>query len=164
MSDAPVLHMLCGKIAAGKSTLAAELARGESTVVIAEDTWLKVLFGDQMETPRDFMRCSGRLHEVLGPHVEGLLRAGLSVVLDFQANTVEARGWMKGIADAAGVAHRLHLLDVPDEVCLERLRTRNADGTHAFAATEAQFHQISKYFVTPVEDEGLVIERHGSAA
>lgn len=37
---APTLHMLCGKIAAGKSTLAAELGDANGTVIIAEDEWL----------------------------------------------------------------------------------------------------------------------------
>ncbi|WP_422063906.1 AAA family ATPase [Shimia sp.] len=33
----PTLYMLCGKIAAGKSTLAAKLATAENAVLIAED-------------------------------------------------------------------------------------------------------------------------------
>ena len=31
------LHMLCGKIAAGKSTLSAKLGQAEKTLVISED-------------------------------------------------------------------------------------------------------------------------------
>jgi cytidylate kinase len=38
MSQAsPVLHMLCGKVASGKSTVCAELARELSTIVVARD-------------------------------------------------------------------------------------------------------------------------------
>ncbi|WP_424928620.1 AAA family ATPase [Amaricoccus tamworthensis] len=154
------LHMLCGKIAAGKSTLAARLLEEPGTVLIAEDEWLHALYGDEMATPRDFVRCSGRLRQVMGPHVAGLLRAGMSVVLDFQANTVDARRWMHGVAEAAGVDHRLHYLDVPDEVCLARLKARNAQGDHPFAATEEQFVQITKYFVPPSPEEGLTLVVH----
>jgi hypothetical protein len=32
--------------------------------------------------------------------------------------------------------HRLYFLDVPDEVCMARLRQRNAGGTHDFAAND----------------------------
>ena len=39
----PTLHMLCGKIASGKSTLAAELGRVEGTVILVEDAWLHAL-------------------------------------------------------------------------------------------------------------------------
>lgn len=36
-STAPTLHLVCGKAAAGKSTLAGELGQGAGVVVIAED-------------------------------------------------------------------------------------------------------------------------------
>ena len=156
----PTLHMLCGKIAAGKSTLAAELACGAGTVLIAEDDWLHALFGAEMRTPRDFMRCSGKLRAIMGPHVVALLENRVSVVLDFQANTVESRAWMRGLIETSGAAHRLHLLDVPDRVCLDRLAERNARGDHAFQVTEEQFRQVTGYFVPPGPDEGFDIVVH----
>jgi predicted kinase len=48
MTPAPTLHMICGKIAAGKSTLAARLGRAQGTVLVAEDDWLSALFPDQL--------------------------------------------------------------------------------------------------------------------
>lgn len=157
----PTLHLVCGKIAAGKSTLTARLGEAAGTVVIAEDDWLAALYADRMSTIADYLRCAAKLRAVMTPHVAALLNAGLSVVLDFPANTVETRRWMRGILDATGAAHQLHLLDVPDMVCLARLRARNAGGDHPFAATEAQFHQITRYFVPPAPDEGFTIVRHG---
>lgn len=161
--DAPVLHLLCGKIASGKSTLAIRLARDPRAVLVSEDEWLDALYGPDMADLADYVRCSARLRAAMGPHVGALLRAGLSVVLDFPANTVEARGWMRGIVDRTGAAHRLHLLDVDDATCLARLRDRNAQGDHPFAATEAQFHRVSARFVPPGPDEGFDVVRHGDA-
>lgn len=156
-----VLHMLCGKIASGKSTLAAELARAPGTVLIAEDEWLGALYGGEMADIADFVRRSAMLRAAMGPHVAHLLNAGVSVVLDFQANTVESRSWMRTILDETGAAHRLHVLSASDETCLARLRERNAAGTHAFAATEAQFHRISAHHVEPTPDEGFEVVVHG---
>ncbi|QDC10777.1 ATP-binding protein [Oceanicola sp. D3] len=156
----PTLHIICGRIAAGKSTLAATLGRQSGTVVIREDEWLSGLYGEQMSSIQDYVRCSALLRSVLGPHVAALLDAGLSVVLDFQANTVEARSWMRGILDKTNAAHVLHLLDVPEEVCLARLRARNTAGEHPFVATEAQFHQISRHFVLPRPEEGFEVQVH----
>lgn len=156
----PTLHLLCGKIAAGKSTLAARLAEDEATVLIAEDAWLHALYGEQMARPTDFVRCSAKLRAAMAPHIASLLRQGLSVVLDFQANTVESRAWMRGIVEATGAAHTLHLLDPPDAVCLNRLRARNASGTHPFTVTEAQYHRFAKHFVPPGPEEGFTIHRH----
>lgn len=109
----PTLHMLCGKIASGKSTLAARLARAEGSVLVSEDDWLSALYADEMTSLKDYARCSRRLRRVMGPHVAALLNAGLSVVLDFAANTAETRGWMRGILDATGARHELHVIDVP---------------------------------------------------
>ncbi|MDU8945159.1 AAA family ATPase [Ovoidimarina sediminis] len=157
----PTLHMLCGKIASGKSTLAAKLARREGTVLISEDAWLSTLFTDQMSTGADYVRCSAKLRQIMGPHVAALLNAGVSVVLDFPANTPETRKWMRKILDLTGAAHELHLFDLPDDLCLARLRKRNAEGTHAFAVTEDLFHRFSRNFVPPSPDEGFTIVVHG---
>jgi predicted kinase len=99
------------------------------------------------------------------PHVIGLLGNGLSVVLDFPANTVAVRSWMHTLVSRAGCAHRLHYLDVPDDICRSRLRARNAAGNHPFSATEEQFDRITQHFVEPSADEGfdIVLYRHDEA-
>lgn len=159
--SAPTLHMLCGKIGSGKSTLAARLGRVEGTVLIAEDDWLSALFSEEMSSPKDYMRCAAKLRAIMGPHVVSLLKAGVSVVLDFPANTTENRTWMRGILAASNASHQLHVMATPDEICLERLHARNAKGDHPFAATEAQFQLFSKYFAEPTADEGFNIVLHG---
>ena len=149
--------MLCGKIAAGKSTLAAELAKRHGALLISEDFWTSRLFGPEMKEVADYVRFSRRLREAMGPHLTELLRAGPSIVLDFPANTRANRAWMKGNYEAAGADHVLHFLDLPDEICRTRLRERNAAGEHEFAATDAQFDVITSYFEAPAEDEGFSI-------
>lgn len=57
----PTLHILCGKIAAGKSTLAAHLGQLPGTVLVAEDVWLDALFSDQLNSLSDYGRCSSKL-------------------------------------------------------------------------------------------------------
>lgn len=154
------LHLLCGKIASGKSTLAAALAAEPATVHFSEDTWLAALFGEEMKTGKDFVRFSARLRAAVGPHVVALLKAETSVVLDFQANTVESRRWMRELVDQSGANHQMHVLVADDALCLSRLKERNAGGAHAFAATEAQFHHFTKFFSPPSADEGFNIVEH----
>lgn len=157
----PTLHMLCGTIASGKSTLATQLAAAPGTVRISEDDWLAALYGEEMSTVADFVRCSAKLRAAMGAHVAALLDAGLSVVLDFQANTVESRAWMRRILDRTEAGHRLHVMEADDATCLARLRARNAAGDHVFAATEAQFLQMARSYAPPTPDEGFEIVRHG---
>jgi predicted kinase len=151
--------MLCGKIASGKSTLAHSLSAAPRTIRLSEDDWLAALFGDQMTSVKDYVACAAKLRGVMAPHVVSLLRAGLSVVLDFPANTVAQRAWMRDVARESAAAHVLHFLDVPDAVCLARLKARNAGGEHAFAATEEQFRLITAHFVPPSEAEGFNLRR-----
>ena len=158
--QSPVLHMLCGKIAAGKSTLAADLSRSPQTILIAEDDWLNLLFADELVSLPDYVRCSSKLAKIMAPHVAALLNAGVSVVLDFPANTVEQRAWSRGILEKTTAAHQLHFLDVSDEACLARLRERNCQGDHPFAVTEAQFRQFSSHFQAPLLGEGFNVVRH----
>lgn len=156
---AGTLHLVCGKIAAGKSTFCARLAAAPGTILLEQDRWLKRLFGEELREVADYLRVAPRLNSAIGPLVTDLLAAGLDVVLDFPANTVRTRAWWKRSADAAGAAHRLHWIDVPDPVCRERLRRRNAEGGHDFAASDEQFDQITAYFEPPDPGEGLDLVR-----
>lgn len=160
-SPAAVLHLLCGKIGAGKSTLAVRLASLPRTVLISEDAWLAALYPGEIREVADYARCAGRLRQAMGGHVAALVRAGLSVVLDFPANTRASRAWLRQVIDAAGCRHQLHFLDLPDAVCKARLRARNQSGTHPFTTSEAQYDAITAYFVAPQDDEGFEIVRHG---
>ncbi|WP_020481085.1 AAA family ATPase [Pseudomonas asplenii] len=155
-----ILHLMCGKIASGKSTLSKRLADEHDAVLLSEDPWLAALYPDEIKSVADYVRSARRIRGVLGPLVVGLLSKGLSVVLDFPANTVADRQWLSSLADQAGVGHCLHFIDLDDTTCKARLHARNARGEHDFAATDAEFELITSYFNTPVEAEGLTIIRY----
>ncbi len=156
----PMLHFLCGKIGAGKSTLAAKLASQPQTLLLSEDRWLAALYPGEIVDVADYGRCASRLRNAMGDHVAALVGAGLSVVLDFPANTRRSREWLRAVADEAGCPHTLHYLDVPDAVCKARLRVRNASGAHPFTTSDDEYDAITAYFVEPDAGEGLVIARH----
>jgi len=156
----PTLYLICGKIGAGKSTLARQLAARPATLLISEDHWTSTLFAGDLKTIEDYSRLSARLRAAMTPHIVDILRQGLSLVLDFPANTVKNRCWMRALIGQASVAHELHLLDIPDEICKQRLRKRNAAGEHPFQVTDAEYDQFTRYFVAPGADEGFNIIVH----
>jgi hypothetical protein len=67
------LHLMCGKICAGKSTLAMRLATTPNTIIVSEDHWLSRLYPDEIVALPDYIRCASRLRAAMGPHVESLL-------------------------------------------------------------------------------------------
>jgi predicted kinase len=156
-SNEPTLHLVCGKIAAGKSTLVNELGRLPGTVVVREDHWLARLYPGEQNSLADYARNSARLRSAIAPHLVDLLRSGLSIVLDFPANTVSSRAWMRTLFEGAGCAHRLHYLDVADEVCKARLRRRNRSGEHEFTVSDEEFDLFTAHFVPPTAEEAFEV-------
>lgn len=154
------LYLLCGKIASGKTTLARQLAARPATLLITMDDWMSILFPTENRTIEDFGRLSARLRDAMGPHIVEILRCELSVVLDFPANTLKWRAWMRSLVDDAKVAHELHVLDVPDAVCKERLRRRNESGEHPYNVSEENYDLFTGYFVFPTEEEGFNMVVH----
>lgn len=156
----PALHLMCGKIASGKSTLAKSLATRQPSILLSEDHWLSRLYPDQIKSVTDYVRLARQIREVVGPLVIDALNAGVGVVMDFPANTSADRQWLKGLADAAGVSHCVHYLEIDDQTCRARLHVRNGCAEHEFAATDAEFDLITSYFRAPDEGEGLTVEVH----
>jgi predicted kinase len=155
-----MLHAFCGKIASGKSSLAASLANAPQTVLIGEDELLSRLYPGEIATIDDYARAATRLRQAIGPLLERLLRTGLNIVLDFQANTPAARAWIKTVVDRADADHLLHYLDVSDEVCKSRLVERNATGSHEYQVSEADFELFNSYVVPPASAEGFNVVVH----
>jgi predicted kinase len=159
----PVLHMVCGKIASGKSTLAKALASESNTIILSEDVWMTHLYPNEISSLADYIRCSGRVKHALSGHVQTLLAMGISVVLDFPFNTIKNREWGRTLFSSVNAKHQLHYLDVGDDVCKARLRARNASGEHPFHTTESQFEEMTRFFVPPTQSEGFNVVVHGSA-
>ena len=148
-ADGATLHLLCGKIGAGKSTLSRQLVARPHHVLISEDAWLAALHPGEIHSIADYLQRAAALRSVLTDHLRALLQAGVSVALDFPFNTPATRAWAREVFSPVGAAHQLHFLDVADEVCKARLRARNARGEHPFQASDEEFEQITRHFVAP---------------
>jgi predicted kinase len=159
----PTLYLICGKIGAGKSTLAKQLAARPATLLISEDHWTSTLFADDLKTIEDYGKYSARLRAAMTPHIVAILGKGLSVVLDFPANTLRQRAWMKELIGLAKIEHELHVLDTPDEVCKQRLRQRNRSGEHPFQVSDAEYEQFTRYYAPPARDEGFNVIVHNAS-
>lgn len=155
------LHFICGKMAAGKTTLSMELEKEHNAILICEDKWLQKLYPREITNFEDYLKYARRLREIIIPHVKSILSKGISVVLDFPANVPVQREWMKQIYIETDADHVLHYLDVSNEKCIEQLKKRNIEKPEgSMEMSIEQFEQITALFVEPREEEGFNIKIH----
>ncbi len=155
MNSKGTLHFFCGKMASGKSTKAAEIADEYNAILLSEDEWLKSLYADEIKVFDDYLHYSARLKPLLVELVTDMLNRGVSVVMDFPANTINQRNGFKALFSANNFPHQLHYLEVDDELCIQQLKIRLAGLAEGAAfTTEAEFHLVNSYFQPPSEDEG----------
>jgi len=155
---------LCGKMAAGKSTLARDLAAREQAVLLVQDEFLDRLYPGEIIDIPDFVKYSARLRSALEPHVCALLAKGVSVVLDFPGNTKAQRAWFRAIFEHANARHELHFIDASDALCKRQLKERSQHLPRGAPwTTEAEFDAVTAYFQAPTEDEGFNVVHHERA-
>jgi predicted kinase len=161
MNQQGKLFLFCGKMAAGKSTLAKEITQREGAILIVQDALLSQLFPDEVVDVPSFVKYSGRLKDALSAHISALLSSGIVVVLDFPGNTRNQRAWFRGLFENANVEHELHYVDVADELCKRQLRIRSQDLPEGSAFTsDAEFDAITQYFQPPTADEHFNVIHH----
>ena len=155
------LFLFCGKMAAGKSTLAKQLAERENAVLLIQDELLDTLFPGLVINVASYLEYAGRVNTMIAPQVVAILSKGVNVVLDFPANTRNQRAWFRSIIEQSSADHELHFIDTPDAICKAQLRARSAHlppGTKW--TTDEDFELIASHFTPPAADEGFTVIRH----
>jgi predicted kinase len=161
MKDPGTLYFMCGKMASGKSTLAKRLASEHNAVLLIEDDLLARLFPNEITDLNSYVKYSTRLKDTLAEHIGEMLKQGLSVVLDFPANTQRQRTWFRQLIEMSEAPHQLHFVDVADEICKKQLKERNAkDNAHNVMQNEETFDLLSIHFVAPEPEEDFFVVHH----
>jgi len=156
-----MLHLLCGKMASGKTTLSKKLRDEHNAILISEDIWLAKLYGEEISSFEDYIKYTKRLRETLFEYVIELLGKDVDVVLDFSANTIRQRAWFRKIFEMAGVKHTLHYIVASDALCKKQLQQRSKGLPKGSKfTTEEEFDLITKYFEEPLSEEGFNIKRY----
>jgi len=82
MSSSAKLIFFCGKMAAGKSTLARDLADRENAVLFVQDDLLEALFPGEITDIKAFVQCYSRMKNALTPHICALDRRTVESTTD----------------------------------------------------------------------------------
>jgi thymidylate kinase len=118
-------------------------------------SWLKPISG--------YITYSNLIKPFIKQHVVSLLQSGVTVVMDFPANTVKQRSWFLRVCAEAECPHEMHYLDISDAQCLAQIgQRRKQQPERAQFDTEAMFRLVSGYFEAPALDEELNIVISGN--
>lgn len=154
-----MLIFFSGKMGSGKSTSSKRFADTLSGVLISEDDWLARLYPGEISNFEDFLKYSARLKPLILTHVRSLLQLGVTVILDFPANTINQRKWFKQIIEGNVYPHRLIYLKVSDELCLKRIQQRRLkQPDRKDFDNEEVFRYVTQFFEEPIASEGFNIE------
>ncbi|SFK78273.1 AAA family ATPase [Methylophaga sulfidovorans] len=152
------LTFFCGKMGAGKSTKARQIAQEGNAVLLSEDEWLAALYPNKISSLSDYIECSNLLKPQIKKLVQSMLSTGTNVVMDFPANTFSQRGWFRNIFSEIDAPHSLVYIDLPNEVCLKQIEKRRKEQPErATTDTADMFEQVTKYFMAPTPEEGFNI-------
>jgi predicted kinase len=148
------LVLICGLPAAGKSSLARQLAHKIPAIRLDKDEWTTQLGADLWD--EEFR---GWLEHRLWVLSQELLAHGQSVILEWGHWARAERDEKRLGARALGVGVELHYLAAPLEELIERAERRNASGEWtASPMTRAHFEEWAAIFQPPDEQELLLFD------
>ena len=158
--DKGLLTFFCGKMGAGKSTKSSEIAIERNAVLLSEDEWLESIYPNTISSLEDYVQYSNRLKPHIKKLVQSILLTGTDVVMDFPANTVTQRNWLRSIFSEIEAPHNLVYINLSNEDCLSQIEKRRFEKPErAKTDTIEIFEQVTKYFVEPQSHEGFNITK-----
>jgi predicted kinase len=158
MMQMPVVHLIEGPVASGKSTFARSLASAERGVHIALDQWFSTLFSPDRPTQNFvpwYLDRKDRLLHLIWDHCRRLLDAGANVILELGLIQEGPRIEFCRRVQEDGYDLIVHVLDAPIDVRRERVQRRNREhgATFSMIVPDHIFEMASHLWQSPGEIE-----------
>jgi len=156
----PIAHLMCGLVAAGKTTLARQLAEELPALRFSRDEWMIRLYGLPYANPQ-YVEHLDPCTELIWDVAVEALRLGVNVILDLNRWSRRRRADALDRARTAGFDAVVHFLDVPIDTAIRRARHRLSTApADAHRIDEAAVRHFATIFEQPTDDECLKIIRH----
>lgn len=153
--------ILCGKVAAGKTTYAKQLARSLPSVILSIDD-LVVSLRDHCEGPRQLWELEGKIRAYDGSLAKQLVPQGITCIIDHGHWTRDSRQQIIDACRADGLPYRLVWLTCPRGIRLQRLKQRNeqvrSSGEKGYVIDAEQLERFDSWFEELSEEERMHAE------
>ena len=149
------VNLICGVICSGKSTLARELAAREHAVILSNDELTKAL-GDDLGERHDAVAL--RTQHYLREKAVEIVRAGVSVILEWGFWRKADRAEISRFLSEQGVPFEWHCLDVSPEQLRRNIESRNLNpGPSDYYVDQGLLDKCLSAFEPPAPGEMDVI-------
>jgi predicted kinase len=155
MRDAtPTIHLVCGSTGAGKTTYSKQLSERIGAMDFSIDDWMVTLFAPDASPRLDWdwiVERTARCERQIMSTAVRLAKNGVSSVLDIGLLRASDRDRIATAAAGAGLASRLHFIDVDPTVRWKRIENRNARKGETFrlTVTRDMFNAVEKIWQPP---------------
>ena len=160
------VYLICGKICAGKSTYARQLAKSKKAVILSTDEITLALFGQHLGGKHD--EVVSRVQKYLLEKSVEILGNGIDVILDWGFWTRASRVSVREYYSSRGYGYEFHYIDVSYDMWIDNIAKRNrqvADGkTSAYYIDDNLAKKFEGMFEEPERSEIDIWHRGGCAA
>ncbi len=154
MSHNSALHLLCGMICTGKSTLAKKLEDQHQAVRFSPDEWLKVLMKD-VDNREELAEMRPKVVELQWKQIQRLLQLGTNVIWDVGVWLQDERDKYREGVHQLGSQAILHYLTAPTDELKRRIEGRNKQlPTDSFFIKHGELEEWIEWLDVPTKEEG----------
>ncbi len=152
------LHIICGFVGAGKTTLAKKLEKQYKAIRFSTDEWMIELFNFKGDFGKKYIDSKKRSKEFIWKLSKKILLLERDVILDFGFWSKKERALFFKRAKQIGVEPILYYLDVPIEELKKRVNSRNKKlNKKTFNITKEWFNKWLPLFEEPKFSEKPII-------
>lgn len=160
-----MIHLICGPIGSGKTTLANNLSNKYGAVKFSEDEWLNNLFIPDapeglLNEPMEIIGAwasekYNRSREQIWQVCDQLLAKNISIILDGASANKEQRDIIRKKAKNHKVGFQLHYINAENSTRKERvkLRNKNKGDTYSIEVSDQMFNYMETFFIHPDFEE-----------
>ena len=155
------IHLICGFMGFGKTTLAKELAKNLPAVRLTHDEFMVDLYGRNM-SKSDFYARYPKVDDLLWKLAEKILNAGTDVIMDYGFWSKQTRKQVQQKAKNLTPDVVWHQLVCDTNIAKARVLKRTDENPTELFIDEACFNEKLKQYEPITDDEGLIVQHHNT--